>query len=266
MPAMFTRRTFATLAGAAAMVLGNLDTHPDAHRVVGGVARAGTQHCHQCNAAVGRRSQDEIVDAVLKLGDGTKLLVLSPKIGDRKGEHIDVLDRAKKAGFARVRIDGKEIALDQPLPPLNKKVKHRIDLVVDRLILKDGIKERLSDSVETALREGEGKMMVAVLGSEAQELFFSEHNYCHTCDLSFPDLEPNSFSFNSITGACPACNGLGGTSQVDLGKLIDNDLSINDGAIRVWGALGDDERQAFSPMLAILSARHETQYSRLFRS
>ena len=208
-------------------------------------ARAGTQHCHQCNAAVGRRSQDEIVDAVLKLGDGTKLLVLSPKIGDRKGEHIDVLDRAKKAGFARVRIDGKEIALDEPLPPLNKKVKHRIDLVVDRLILKDGIKERLSDSVETALREGEGKMMVAVLGSEAQELFFSEHNYCHTCDLSFPDLEPNSFSFNSITGACPACNGLGGTSQVDLGKLIDNDLSINDGAIRVWGALGDGDRTAW---------------------
>ncbi len=241
-------------------------------------ARIGVQHCSQCAQAVGRRSLDEIVDAVMKLPENSRILVLAPKIGNRKGEHSDLLDRAKKAGFTRVRVDGKEFTLDQPIP-LNKKVKHRIDIVVDRLVIKDSIRSRLSDSVETALREGEGKMVVArvednrppssVLGPQSSgkkskstkgvdepqtedgarrtenDLFFSEHLYCHTCDLSFPDLEPNSFSFNSPTGACQACNGLGGTTAVDLDKLIDPELSLNDGAIGAWGALGDDDRQGW---------------------
>ncbi len=213
-------------------------------------ARIGTQHCHQCGQEVGRRSQDEIVESVLRLPAGSRMLVLAPKIGDRKGEHQDVLDRAKRAGFTRVRIDGKEHTLDQPIE-LNKKVKHRIDIVVDRLVVKDPaeLRSRLADSVETALREGEGKMVLAQVVGEGVEvppdLFFSEHCYCHRCDLSFPDLEPNSFSFNSPVGACPACNGLGATSQVDLNKLILPDLSINEGAIAPWGALGDEDRQAW---------------------
>ncbi|MBA3709959.1 MAG: excinuclease ABC subunit UvrA, partial [Planctomycetes bacterium] len=220
-------------------------------------ARIGVQHCSQCGQAVGRRSLDEIVEAVLKLPENSRVLVLAPKIGNRKGEHSDLLDRAKKAGFTRVRVDGKEFTLDQPIP-LNKKVKHRIDIVVDRLIIKDSIRSRLSDSVETALREGEGKMVVARVVEESSDvrrptsdvdskkpskksdrqkpatdqetsdvgrrtsddLFFSEHLYCHTCDLSYPDLEPNSFSFNSPLGACQGCNGLGGTTAVDLDKLI----------------------------------------------
>ncbi len=211
-------------------------------------ARAGTQHCDGCGQPVGRRSPDEIVDGVLKLPVGSKILVLAPKIGDRKGEHTDLLERAKKAGFARVRVDGNEYPLDQPVP-LNKKVKHRIELVVDRLVVKDGVKGRLADSVETALREGEGKMLVGILadkpGDPSKDLFFSEHCYCQTCDKSFPDLEPNSFSFNSPVGACAACNGLGALSEPDLGKLIVPTLSINDGAIACWGALGDDERTAW---------------------
>src|SRR4051812_16473025 len=145
-------------------------------------ARVGVQHCPGCGEAVGRRSGDEIVDGIAKLPNGSRLLLLAPKIGDRKGEHGDILERAKKAGFARVRIDGKEHPLDQPIQ-LNKKVKHRIDLVVDRVVVKDGIRSRIADSVETALREGEGKMLVAFVtadGAQAKpDLFFSEHNYCN---------------------------------------------------------------------------------------
>ncbi len=218
-------------------------------------ARAGIQHCHQCQREVGKRSPDEIVAAILALPADSKILVLAPKISDRKGEHQDLLDRAKKAGFTRVRVDGTEFALDQPVP-LNKKVKHQIDLVVDRLVIKDGIKPRLADSVETALREGEGRMLVAFAGaaSEASEgkksgpntdLFFSEHLYCHHCDLSFPPVEPNSFSFNAPAGACPTCNGLGVLTAVDPAKLINSKLSIDDGAIACWGALGDEDRTAW---------------------
>lgn len=215
-------------------------------------ARIGVQHCHQCGCAVGKRSQDEIVDAIMRFPANSRLLLLAPKIGDRKGEYGDLLDRIKKAGFTRVRIDGTEHLLDQPIPPLNKKVKHRIDIVVDRLVMKGDIRQRLSDSVETSLREGEGKMMVVLADAAAAvaqglvaEQFFSEHLYCPTCDLSFPDLEPNSFSFNSPVGACPACNGLGQRSEVDLSKLIAPEVSIDEGAVAVWGALGDTERTAW---------------------
>ncbi|MBA3938207.1 MAG: hypothetical protein H0X38_12145 [Planctomycetes bacterium] len=129
-------------------------------------ARIGIQHCHSCGREVGKRSQDEIVDAILKLPADSRLLLLAPKVSDRKGEHQDVLDRAKRAGFTRVRVDGKEILLDQPQQlDLNKKVKHRIDIVVDRVVVKDGIRPRLADSVETALREGEGKLVVAFAGA-----------------------------------------------------------------------------------------------------
>ncbi len=215
-------------------------------------ARAGVQHCDGCGAKVGKRSAQEIVDAVMALPTESRILVLAPKIGDRKGEHSDLLDRAKKAGFTRVRIDGEEKTLDGPPIALNKKLKHRIELVVDRLVIKDGIRPRLADSVETALREGEGKMLVGILpakeapvGTIGRDQFFSEHCYCQACDRSFPDLEPNSFSFNSPVGACPACKGLGATTAVDLKKLIVPHLSINDGAIACWGELGDEDRTAW---------------------
>ena len=207
-------------------------------------ARAGVQHCHHCSREVGKRSPDEIVAAILALPQDSKILVLAPKVSDRKGEHQDLLDRAKKAGFTRVRVDGQEFTLDQPVP-LNKKVKHKIDLVVDRLVVKDSIKPRLGDSVETALREGEGKMLISVLGKTPQEIFFSEHLYCHNCDLSFPQVEPNSFSFNAPAGACTTCKGLGVLTAVDPAKLIREKLSIDDGAIACWGALGDEDRTAW---------------------
>ncbi|MFM2091984.1 MAG: hypothetical protein RLZZ127_2473, partial [Planctomycetota bacterium] len=210
-------------------------------------ARTGTQHCPGCGAEVRSRSSDEMVDAVLRLGEGARVLLLAPKIGDRKGEHSEVLEKAKRSGFTRVRIDGKELALDQPIE-LNKKVKHRIEVVVDRLVVRAGDKARLADSVETALREGEGRMLVAQVpkdGAAPPDLFLSEKAWCPACDRSFPDLEPNSFSFNAPMGACPACNGLGVMTKVDLDAVLDPELSIDDGAIRPWGALGDEDRTAW---------------------
>src|ERR1043165_1690433 len=244
-------------------------------------ARIGVPRCAQWGQQVGNRTQDEIVDGIMVLPADSRILLLAPKVADRKGEHQDVLDKAKKTGFTRVRADGQEFMLDQPNagPVLNKKVKHRIEIVVDRLVIKDGIRQRLADSVETALREGEGKLLVAFadkgsdvrrptsdvpptkakrakgepaeaheasdIGPRTSDLFFSEHLYCNTCDLSFPDLEPNSFSFNSPLGACPDCNGLGAKTTVDLDKLIVPTLTINEGAVAAWGALGDEDRQAW---------------------
>ena len=210
-------------------------------------ARTGTQHCPGCGAAVGKRSADQMVDGIMRLGEGTRLLLLAPRIDDRKGEHQAVLDQSKRSGFTRVRVDGVEHMLDRPIE-LNKKVKHRIEVVVDRLVVKADIRPRVADSVETCLREGAGRMLVAEVGRDGaagREHFFSERAYCQACDRSFADLEPNSFSFNSPLGACPDCNGLGAVSRVDLDRLIDPALSIDEGAIRPWGALGDEDRTAW---------------------
>ncbi|TVR12199.1 MAG: excinuclease ABC subunit UvrA [Planctomycetota bacterium] len=213
-------------------------------------ARTGTQHCHSCGREVGRRSADEMVDAILRLPEGSRILILAPKVSGRKGEYADLFDKARKSGFVRVRVNGQQLLLDEPIS-LDKKRKHTIEIVVDRLVVRPDIRSRLADSIETALREGDGKMIVAEAvkeGVEPQwpEIFFSEHLYCHHCDISFPDLEPNSFSFNAPAGACPACNGLGTRAEIDLEKVIpDPSLSINAGAIAPWGALGDEGRAAW---------------------
>ncbi|TVR43954.1 MAG: excinuclease ABC subunit UvrA [Planctomycetota bacterium] len=213
-------------------------------------ARAGTQHCHSCGREVGRRSADEMVEAIMRLKEGSRILVLAPKVSGRKGEYQDLFERAKKAGFVRVRVNGQQLPLDEPIS-LDKKRKHAIEIIVDRLVLRPDIRSRLADSIETALREGEGKMIVAEAVREGEkpswpEQFFSEHLYCHHCDISFPDLEPNSFSFNAPAGACPACNGLGTRAEIDPEKVIpDPGLSINEGAIAPWGIMGDEDRQAW---------------------
>ena len=213
-------------------------------------ARAGTQHCHSCGREVGRRSADEIVDSILKLPAQSRMLILAPKISERKGEYADLFDRARKNGYARVRVDGQELSLEDNIE-LNKKVKHTIEIVIDRLVNKDGIRSRLADSVETALREGNGKLIVASAAKagakpDFDDQFFSEHLYCHHCDISFKDLEPNSFSFNSPIGMCHDCNGLGTRAEIDIDRLIaDPALSINEGAVLPWGMLGDESRNAW---------------------
>jgi excinuclease ABC subunit A len=171
-------------------------------------------------------------------------------VSGRKGEYADLFQKAKKNGFVRVRVNGQQLPLDEPIA-LDEKRKHDIEIVVDRLVIRADIRSRLADSIETALSEGDGKMLIAEAVKEGQEpsmeeLFFSEHLYCHHCDISFPDLEPNSFSFNAPAGACPACNGLGTRAEIDIDKVIPLPLlSINDGAIVPWGALGDESRQAW---------------------
>ncbi|NRA37153.1 MAG: excinuclease ABC subunit UvrA, partial [Planctomycetes bacterium] len=213
-------------------------------------ARAGTQFCYTCGKEVGRRSSDEIVKSIMKLPAKSRMLIMAPKITGRKGEYADLFDRARKNGFARVRVDGKDMSLDQDIA-LNKKLKHSIEIVVDRLVNKEGIKSRLADSVETALQEGDGKLLVAAAVKDGEkpafkEIFFSEHCYCDTCDISFKDLEPNSFSFNSPLGMCHACNGLGTRAEIDQNRLIpDENVSINDGAILPWGMLGDESRTSW---------------------
>ncbi|MFW5829904.1 MAG: excinuclease ABC subunit UvrA, partial [Planctomycetota bacterium] len=213
-------------------------------------ARVGVQHCHQCGAEVGKRSQDEIVDAILRLPNGSRLLLLAPRVRERKGEYQDLFEQARRNGFTRVLVDGEERHLDQPIA-LEKNIKHTIFIVIDRLIVKPGVRERLADSVEVALREGDGICHIRPALREGQappfdEQMFSERLYCHHCDISFNELEPNSFSFNSPVGMCHACNGLGTRAEIDPHKVIpDDSLSIDEGAIAAWGPLAEHERRSW---------------------
>lgn len=215
-------------------------------------ARIGVQYCPDSGEKVGKRSLGEIVEDILTLPEGCRLLLLAPVVDARKGEYADLFKKLKRDGYTRARIDGKVIDLDGLVDgkaDLNKKVKHTIEAVIDRLVIKSDLRSRLGDSVETALRVGEGKLIVAPPeGDKAPfaERFYSEHLYCHASGRSFRDLEPNSFSFNSPVGMCTACNGLGTRAEVDLTKLIpDPELSIGGGAIAPWGALADEERSSW---------------------
>lgn len=214
-------------------------------------ARIGTQHCPGCDDPVGRRSADEIVAAILRLGEGTRLMLLAPKVTGRKGEYQDLFEKAKRQGFTRVRVDGTQWELDQEIK-LDKKLKHSVEVIVDRLVLKGDLRRRVADSVELALREGDGRCLVAPMPKEGEktafeEIFFSEHLYCPRCDRSFKALEPNSFSFNSPLGSCSECHGLGTAAEIDLTKVIpDPSMSIGDGAIAPWGVVGDETKQGWA--------------------
>jgi excinuclease ABC subunit A len=199
-------------------------------------ARVGVQHCHQCGRAVGAQSAQQMVAAILALPAGTRVQLLAPIVRNRKGEHADKLDHARKQGFTRMRIDGRVVDLSTESVTLDKKSKHDLELIVDRLVIKPGIEPRLTDSVETALREGGGLMIVH---DGSTDRFFSEHNSCHHCGISFGELSPQSFSFNSPLGFCPACNGLGSRPEMDPDLVVPRpDLSIREGAVAPWaGAL-----------------------------
>jgi excinuclease ABC subunit A len=177
-------------------------------------ARVGEQRCHQCGAAVSKRSAAEIVTELAALPDKTQVTLLAPKAENRKGEFRELFVDARKAGFARVRIDGMIVRLED-VDALEKQKKHSIELVIDRLAISAADRGRLTDSVETALREGKGKLMVDVAGERTPRVY-SEDNSCATCGIGFPELSPQSFSFNSPLGMCVACNGLG--FKIDLEK------------------------------------------------
>ncbi|MDB4957630.1 MAG: excinuclease subunit [Myxococcales bacterium] len=197
-------------------------------------ARAGEQRCHQCGGPVGARTAGQIVDELAELPDKTQVTLLAPKAENRKGEFRELFTELAKAGFVRVRIDGMIIRLDD-VDGLEKKKKHSIELVVDRVTINAADKGRLTDSVETALREGKGKMMVDVAGEKIPRVY-SEANACPTCGIGFPELSPQSFSFNSPLGMCVECNGLGDRLAADPDLVIpDPTRSIRDGAVAVWG-------------------------------
>ncbi|HEV2368939.1 MAG TPA: excinuclease ABC subunit UvrA, partial [Acidimicrobiales bacterium] len=203
-------------------------------------ARIGVPHCPNCGQTVTRQTPQQIVDRVLELPEGTRFQVLAPVVRGRKGEYEGLLDELSKSGYARARIDGELHELNDP-PKLARYENHTIEVVVDRLVRREGIERRLTDSLETALRLAEGVAEVQLMtgrGDETAEgevLTFSQHLACSSCGLSFDELAPRNFSFNSPYGACPNCDGLGTKYEVDPELVVpDPTVSIRDGAIAPW--------------------------------
>ncbi len=197
-------------------------------------ARVGFPHCPKCGKEIARQTIDQIVDKISELGEGTRFVVLSPVIRGKKGEHIKVFEDARKQGFARVRVDGILYDLSEEVV-LDKNKKHTIELVVDRLVIRDGQRRRLTDSIETACNHS-GGLVVISLPDSGEELSFSQNYACEDCGLSLSELEPRMFSFNNPAGACPECTGLGFQLVADKNLVIpDKTKSIFDGAIRVSG-------------------------------
>jgi len=195
-------------------------------------ARIGKPHCYSCGHAITAQPASAIIEQLENLPEGSKVQVMAPIARGKKGEFRKELEQAGKDGFVRVRIDGEIMSLDD-VPALKKNIKHHIALVVDRLVIRDGIRTRLADSVETALRYGDG-MLLALIGDE--ERLFSEHYACADCGISYPELEPRLFSFNSPAGACPKCDGLGMQTVFDPELVVPNEaLCLQDSAIAPWG-------------------------------
>ena len=199
-------------------------------------ARVGIPHCPRCGVELKSQTVDEIVDAILKRPEGTRVQILAPVVRGRKGEYRELFDRLARRGFVRVRVDGKVYPIED-VPELERYKMHTIEIVVDRIILKKGIRMRLADSVEQALREADGFVTVIM---DNDEVTFSEKLACPKCGFSMPELEPRLFSFNSPYGACPACAGLGFKMEIEPSSLVPNpDLSILEGALRPWGPPGE---------------------------
>ena len=196
-------------------------------------ARIGIPHCPNCGREIARQTVDQMVDQIMDLREGTKIQLLAPVVRGRKGEHAKVLDRAKRSGYVRVRVDGSLYELTEDIF-LDKNIKHNIDIVVDRLVVKAGIERRLADSIENVLNLAEGLLVVDVIDGEP--LTFSQSFSCPDCGIGISEIEPRSFSFNNPFGACPVCFGLGYKMEFDIDLMIpDQSLSINEGAIAVMG-------------------------------
>lgn len=198
-------------------------------------ARIGIPHCPNCGKEIKKQSVDQMVDQIMALPEGTRLQLLAPVVRGRKGRHEKVLERAARSGYVRVRIDGNLYELAENIQ-LDKNIKHNIEIVVDRLIVKPGIERRLTDSIENVLNLSEGLLFVERVGSDEEMLTFSQSFSCPDCGVSIDEIEPRSFSFNNPFGACPECYGLGYKMEFDPDLMIpDRTLSINQGAITVLG-------------------------------
>ena len=213
-------------------------------------ARIGIPHCPKCGREIKKQTADEMTDQIMALSEGTKIQLMAPVVRGRKGTHVKLLDRAKKSGYVRVRIDGNMYELSEEIA-LDKNIKHNIEIVVDRLVVRPGIEKRLADSIESVLNLAEGLLVVDVIGGEP--LNFSQNFACPDCGISIDEIEPRSFSFNNPFGACPVCFGLGYKMEFDEDLMIpDRSLSINEGAIVVTGWQSCTDKSSFTH--AILEA------------
>ncbi len=208
-------------------------------------ARIGVPHCPKCGREIRRQSVDQMVDAVMKLPERTRILVEAPVVRGKKGRHEKLLDQAKKSGYVRVRIDGYQYELTEEIT-LDKNIKHNIEIVIDRLVVRPGIETRLSGSLENAMELADG--LVNVLApDDGTELRFSQNFACPDCEISIEEIEPRSFSFNNPFGACPTCSGLGYKMEFDADLMIpDRSLSINQGAIAVTGWQSAQQKGSFT--------------------
>lgn len=210
-------------------------------------ARVGIPHCPKCGKEIRKQSVDQMVDQVMELPEGTKIQLLAPVVRGKKGEHAKVFERAKKSGYVRVMVDGNMYELSEEIR-LDKNIKHNIEIVVDRLVVKPGIERRLTDSIENVLALSEGLFLLDVIGGE--QMTFSQSFACPDCGISISEIEPRSFSFNNPFGACPVCFGLGYKMEFDPELMIpDRSLSLNQGAIQVMGWQSSTDKGSFTNAL-----------------
>ncbi len=217
-------------------------------------ARAGIPHCPNCGKEINRQTVDQMVDQVMTLPEGTKIQVLAPVVRGRKGRQEKLFEKAKRSGYVRVRVDGNLYELSEEIS-LDKNIKHTVEIIVDRLVVKKGIEKRLTDSVENALSLAEGLLTIDVI--DGKELHFSQSFSCPDCGISIDEVEPRSFSFNNPFGACPVCSGLGYKMEFDPALMIpDQRLSLNEGAIQVigWQSSGDEGSFTHATLEALAKA------------
>ncbi len=214
-------------------------------------ARIGRPYCYKCGRKIQSQSSQEIVQQILGLGENKEIAILAPLVRGRKGGHAKLLGQVKRDGFVRVRIDGKILDLSEKIS-LDKKVKHNIEVVIDRLVIRNSVKKRLTDSIETALKNGNGLVMI-----NDNAILFSEHNACSDCGVSFEEIQPRIFSFNSPYGACPRCSGLGTKLKIDAELVVpDKNKSIREGAIVPWHRTGKNTFLYYRGLLNEFAARH----------
>ena len=216
-------------------------------------ARIGVVHCPKCGKEIKKQTVDQMVDQIMELPEGTKIQLLAPVVRGKKGRHEKLLERAKKSGYVRVRVDGNLYELTEDIT-LDKNIKHNIEIIVDRLVVRPGIEKRMTDSIENVLELAEGLLLVDVIGGEPIQ--FSQSFSCPDCGISIDEIEPRTFSFNNPFGACPVCFGLGYKKEFDIDLMIpDQSLSIDEGAIVVLGWQSSTDEKSFTR--AILNALSE---------